>query len=80
MNAYQVLSRKDFGDDFAMDVGETAIGAVMAKGEFFVIDSQEVEDGCVEIVAIGPAGGCFPRPFVALAVSNPPFDACAGEP
>ena len=42
-------------NDMAVDVGESAVDAVLADGELLVIDSHEVEDSGVEIVAVGGA-------------------------
>ena len=40
-------------DDFAVDVGEAAVEAIVAEGEVFVIDSQKVKEGGVEVVDAG---------------------------
>ena len=74
------LSGEDIADDVAVDIGETAVDACGAEGEFFVIDAHEVEDGGVEVVAPCDAFGGFAAEFVAAAVGGAGFDACAGEP
>src|SRR5688572_15197665 len=63
-----------------MDVGQTTVDAVVAEDEFFVIDAKEVQDGGVDVVAIGRSGGGFVRPFVAFAEAHAAFDAAADEP
>ena len=42
-------------NDVAVDVSEAAIDAVLADGELLMIDSHEVKDSGVEIVAVGRA-------------------------
>src|SRR3977135_4220797 len=67
----------DYGlDEVAVDVGEAAVDAVVAEGEFFVVDAQEVEDGGVDVVAVGGFYG-FVGPFVAFAGSDAALDAAA---
>ena len=36
-----------------MHVGQPAVDAVVADGEFRVVDSQEVKDGRVDVVDLG---------------------------
>ena len=73
-------SGEDVADDVAVDIGETAVDAGGAEGELFVVDTHEVEDGGVEVVAPCDAFGGFAAEFVAAAVGGAWFDACAGEP
>ena len=61
------LLREDFSNNMTVHVGEAAVYTVMAHREFFVVYSQEVQDGCVKVVAPGFLLR-FPSPFVALAV------------
>ena len=44
------MSGQDFGNDMALDVGEPAIEAIVAVGEPFVVEAEEVEDGGVGVV------------------------------
>src|SRR5258708_3444964 len=37
------VSRKDFRNDLAMDIGETPVGAAVAERQFPVIDAQQVQ-------------------------------------
>jgi hypothetical protein len=51
-------SGEEFGDDFAVDVGEAEVAALEAVGEAGVIEAEEMEEGGVEVVdADGVAGG-----------------------
>ena len=56
-----------FLDDAAVDVGEAAVDAPVAEGELFVVNSQQVKDGGVEVVVGGDVTLGFPGPFIALA-------------
>src|SRR5215210_5310018 len=71
--------REDVADDFAVDVGEPAVGAVVAEGQLRVVDAEQVEDGGVEVVAVSRRASA-PGPLVALAVARAALDARAGEP
>ena len=64
----------------AVDVGEAAVDAVLADGEAFVIDTHEVEDGGVEVVAVGGALEGLVAPFVALSVRGTSLNARAEHP
>ena len=35
-----------------VDVGESAVDAVLAEGQAFVVDAQKMQDGGVEVVAV----------------------------
>lgn len=43
-----------------MDVGQAAINAAVAEGQFLVVDPEQMKKGGVKIVAGGGAGGGFP--------------------
>ena len=73
---------QDLFDDVSMDVGEPAVDAVLAEGESFVIDAEEVENGGVNVVAlrgIGPVEG-FVAPLIAFAVGHSTLDSASREP
>ncbi len=36
-----------------MDVGKAAVDAVVAEGEFLVVDSKEMQDGGMHVVTVG---------------------------
>src|SRR6266699_5790521 len=44
-------SRKDVRNHFAMDVGETPVGATVAERQFLVIDSQQVQHRRMEVIS-----------------------------
>jgi hypothetical protein len=43
-------------------VRQPPVDALVAEGEFFVVDAEEVEDGGVEVVAVDGVEG-FARPI-----------------
>ena len=55
-------------NDVAVDISEAAVDAVLTDGEAFVIDAHEVEDGGVEVVAVGGSFGSLIGEVVALTV------------
>ena len=61
-----------------MHIGQPPVDTLVAEGEFFVVDAEEVEDGGVEVVAVDGING-FPGPFVGLAMGGSGFEAGAGE-
>ena len=63
-----------------MHIGQAAVDAVMAEGELGVIDSQEVKDGGMQIVAISDLVDGLVRPLIRRAVGHTPLDATACEP
>ena len=67
-------------NDVAVDISEAAVDAVLTDGEAFVIDAHEVEDGGVEVVAVGGAFGSLEGEVVALTIRGPGFDAGACHP
>ena len=61
-------------------VGQAAVDAVVAEGQPGVVDAEQVQDGGVEVVAVGGVLDGLVRPLVAGAVGDAPLDAAAGQP
>ena len=67
-------------DYVAVDVGEAAFEAVVVVAEAFVIETEEVQDGGVEIIDAGDINGGFPAELIGLAmVSGSGLHAGSGE-
>ena len=66
--------------DVAVDVGQAEVAAVVAEGEPFVIQAQQVQDGGVEIVMRDPVLDGVHAEFVGGAVGDPCLDAAARHP
>ena len=62
-----------------MDVGEAELAALVAEGEAFVIDAEEVEDGGVEVVDVDGVFGDGVAEFVGLAVGRNIAEIDAGS-
>ena len=63
-----------------VDVGETKVSARVPIGEPFVVDSQEVEDGCLEVMGRDPIPGNLVAAFITCAVDGAPPDAGSSQP
>src|SRR5277367_1516368 len=65
----RILSGEHVADDSSFDVGESAVDAVVADREPFVVDAQQVQHGGVDVVASGRlvAVGRLVAPFVTGA-------------
>ena len=63
-----------------MHIRQSAINAVRAHGEFFVIDAEEVQDGGMQVVAGGDVVRGLVADVVADAMGDAGLDACAPEP
>ena len=69
-------------DDLTVHICQSAVNAVVAYGESFVVDSQLVQDRGMDVVARGwviPIGRAE-SPLVTLAVGHASTDTAAGEP
>ena len=45
-------SRQDFTDDASMHVGDAIITSLVTIGEVFVVETEKVEDGGMEVVRV----------------------------
>src|SRR5437588_1994202 len=64
----------------SVDVGQPSVDAVVAEGQTLVVDPQEMKNGCVQIVAVGPASGSLVAELLAFPVADAAPDAGAGQP
>ena len=69
-------------DDVTVHIRQSAVNTVVAHGEFFVVDSQLVEDRGMDVVTRGWVIliGRSESPLVTLAVGHASLDTTAGEP
>ena len=63
-----------------MHIGEATIDAVVTEGQLFVVDAEQVEHRCMQIVAVRGICRCLVRPLVAFAIGCAAFDASACQP
>lgn len=73
-------SGNDFVGDFAIDVGEAEIASGVAIGEAFVVETEKVEHGCMEVVKVHfiPYGG--DAVLVGFAVTEAAFNPAPSHP
>ena len=63
----------------AVDVGQAAIDSVVAEGQAFVIEAEQVQDRRVQVVDRQDVFDGFETEFVGRAVADSAFDASSGE-
>src|SRR5829696_10143094 len=73
-------SGQEISQDAAVDVGETAVDAIVTERELGMVDAQQMENGGVDVIPVDGIDGGFVRPLVALAVSRAAANAAAREP
>ena len=73
---------EQFFDDVAVDVGQAPVDAIVAHAELGVVDTEEVEDGGVDVVDLGGGGAHegFVSPLIALSSGDAALDAAAAHP
>ncbi len=80
MDEGRAPSGEDGPDDLTADIGEAMITSVVAEGELFVIETEQVEEGGVQIVHVDLAiHGEVPE-VVGGAPREPGFHATPGQP
>src|SRR4051812_45596209 len=73
-------SGEDLADPPARGVGQALVPAVVGEGQPGVVEPEQVEDGGVEVVDVGPVA-LGPEPDgVCRAVDGAPPDPAAGDP
>src|ERR1700694_2704690 len=72
--AHLMPSGEDLADYMAVHVRQAPVDAVVPEGQALVVDTQEVEDSGVQVVAVGLAPGGLVAEFVALAVGAAALD------
>ena len=68
------------GDEVAVDIGKTVIATLEAVGEFFVVDTEAVEQCGLEIVHMNGGFGDGVAEVVGFPDVPALFNAAAGEP
>ena len=74
------LALQDSLDQFTMDIGESALDAVVIIGQSSVVDAEEVQDRGVKVMPGDRIAGDFPPNLVALAVGGARLKAAACQP
>ncbi len=63
-----------------MDIGETEIAPGIAEREFFVVEAEQLENRCMEIVDVDFVLDGRETEFVGGAMDHAAFDAAASQP
>jgi len=66
-------------DEFSADVGEPVVASLEAIGELEVIESEEVEQGGMEIIDVDGVLGDIPSDLVGLTDDLAPLDTASRE-
>jgi hypothetical protein len=75
-----VISHKDLLYDLAVDIGETVMTSLETVGEAFVIDSEAIQDGGLQVMHVDWVFSDIEREIVGGAVSDAGFDPATGQP
>ena len=67
-------------NDVTVDVGETKISACVVKLQRFVVQAEQIKNGCVKIVEMDLVFHRKIPVLVGFAESNPALDASACQP
>ena len=73
------VSGDDWLDDISGDIGESEVAAGVAVGELFVVESEEVQDGGVEVVDMHAVVNGTKAEFVRFAPCHAATDTAACE-
>src|SRR6266581_3434094 len=73
-------SREELLDDVPMHIGQPPVDAVVAESQLLMIDAELVQNGCVQVIAVGGIGSGPVRPFIARPIRNSALEAAAGDP
>ena len=58
-------------DDIAVDVGEAVLATLELEGETFVVNAEEVENGCLEVVDMNLVSSHLEPEFIAGPMGVP---------
>src|SRR5262245_25571038 len=64
----------------AADVGQAEVAALVADGQFLVVDAQQAQHGRVQVVDLDDVLDGVVAQLVGGAVGGPGLDAAAGQP
>src|SRR6187549_2266599 len=67
-------------NDVPVDVGQTEVAAGVAVGQLFVIETQQMQDGCVQIVNVDRGFDGVPAIFVRCSIGHSAFVSSTGQP
>ena len=74
------ILRQNVFNDVTVDVGQAEFAALIFVGKAFVIETQAMENGGLEVVDVDFVIGDAETEVVGLAINEAMFDAAAGHP
>ena len=63
-----------------MNIGQTEIATLVTVGQAFVVDTQAVQDGCVQVMDMGGFLGDVVAEIVCFAVNHSRLNTPTGHP
>ena len=72
--------RQNSLDDFPVYIGEAIVSPLKSKGQLGVVQSQLMQDGCLEIVNVNFIFGNSEAEFVGLTIAETSLNATASHP
>ena len=63
-----------------MDIGQASSDPVVVEGQLFVVDTEQVQHSCVEVVPRDRMLGDLPADFIGLAEGDARSQSRTGEP
>ena len=84
MTGMRTVFRQRSGDDLfdhsAVHIGQPKISTAVAVGQFFVIQTHQMQDGGVQVVNMHFVFDSGETEFIRCTVSHAPLDASTGQP
>ena len=77
---HTVASGENSVNHASVDVRQSPFDSVVVVGELFVVDSEEMKDGCVKVVPGGDVSLGLPSVLIGFAVGNSGLKSAAGHP
>ena len=73
-------SSEDGFDDLAVNVGQPEVAAPVSEGQPRVIETEQMQNRCVEVVDVDFVFRDLHTIIISLAVGHPAADSCPGQP
>ena len=67
-------------DDVTFDIGQAEAATLVAERQSFVVDTEEVQDGCIEVMDMDRFFDDVVTEVVGLPINHPPAHASSGHP
>ena len=71
---FEQALRQNVGDDFPVDVRETEIASLCSIGQLFVVDPQQMQNCCVQVMDVDRLLGDVVTEIIGFAVNHARLD------